>query len=48
MSRRNAGVHARGTAYVCDCARGSHGGYSVLVSMNRTGNQRPVTAAILF
>ena len=38
MSLRNAGVHARG----------SRGGYSVLVSGNRIGNERPVTAAILF
>ena len=38
MSLRNAGVHARG----------SRGGYSVLVSGNSIGNERPVTAAILF
>ena len=38
MSLRNAGVHARGTAYVCDCACDSRGGYSVPVSVNRTGN----------
>lgn len=48
VSLRNAGVHARGTAYVRDCARGSRGGYSVLVSGNRIGNERPVTAAIYF
>ena len=48
MSIRNAGVHARGTVYACGCVRGSHGGYSVIISGSRTGNQRPVTAAIHF